>query len=78
MSSETTERTIEETKSGVSVTVKSKRGDGTRDQDTVTVKAHYEDLREAGKSVERLNTMLNYQLSEARRNDPANDREEDQ
>ena len=69
------EQTIEEMKTGVSVTVKSKRGDGTRDQDTVTVKAHYEHLREAGKSVERLNTMLNHQLSEARRNDPANDRD---
>jgi hypothetical protein len=76
MSSEPTDQPIEETKTGVSVTVKSKRGDGTRDQDTVTVKAQYEDLREAGKSVERLNTMLNYQLSEARRNDPGDDRDD--
>jgi hypothetical protein len=76
MSSEPTEQTIEETKTGVSVTVKSKRGDGTRDQDTVTVKAHYEDLREAGDQVEWLNSILTHQLDTARRNDPANDRDD--
>jgi hypothetical protein len=56
MSSETTDQTIEETKTGVSVTVKSKRGDGTRDQDTVTVKAHYEDLSEAGSRTDARST----------------------
>jgi hypothetical protein len=70
MSSGSTE-TIEETTTGVSVTVTSKRG--TRDQDTVTVKAQYEDLAEAGDCVKWLNSVLNYQLDKARRNDPAND-----
>jgi hypothetical protein len=38
----------------------------------------YEDLSEAGDQVEWLNSILTHQLDTARRNDPANDREEDQ
>lgn len=75
MSTDTTE-TIEETTTGVSVTIKSKRGSGTRDQDTVTIKAHYDDLHEAGDQVKWLNSILNHQLDKARRNDPANDRDD--
>jgi hypothetical protein len=78
MNTDTTEttKTIENTDTGVTVTVKSKRGSGTRDQDTVTVKAHYDDLSDAGTHVEHMNSVLNYQLDKARRNDPANDRDD--
>jgi hypothetical protein len=43
----TDETTITETRDGVTVEVEIKRGTGTRDQDKVRIRSHYDDLLEA-------------------------------
>jgi len=41
------ETTVTETRSGVTVNANVKRGSGTRDEDKVSLTAHFEDLKEA-------------------------------
>lgn len=62
--------TITKTQRGVSVSVTSKRGTGTRDQDTVAVEAHYPTIGEAHHNVESLHEILTDQMDNARAYDP--------
>lgn len=66
---------IEETRTGVTVTVKSKRGTGTRDQDTVTVQGQYDDINDARDHIDDLNDLLKQTMLVTRTNDPNGDRE---
>lgn len=66
---------IEETRTGVTVTVKSKRGTGTRDQDTVTVEGQYDDINDARDHIDDLNDLLKQTMLVTRTNDPNGDRE---
>jgi hypothetical protein len=50
----------------VVVTVRSKRGTGTRDQDEVTVQAHFESLGDAEADADRLNDVVQARLADAR------------
>lgn len=52
-----TDEIITERKDGVTVRVETKRGTGTRDQDKVSVTAHFDDLEEAFNSVPGLNAL---------------------
>lgn len=61
--------TIEHTERGVCVSVRSKRGSGTRDQDRVTVTSHYPSEHAALQNVDTLQTILADHLSEARQRD---------
>lgn len=59
----------------IKVTVKSKRGTGTRDQDTVEIEGYFDDIDELDDKQESLNLTLKRQMRKARKNDPNFDRE---
>lgn len=58
---------VEQTKSGVTVTITSKRGNGTRDQDTVKAQAHYEDQHEWMENQEWLSGQVEAQMDMQRK-----------
>jgi hypothetical protein len=71
--------TIEHTERGVRVSVKSKRGSGTRDQDTVKVTANYPSEEEAAQRVGALQTILEENLRATRqRRDPRVEEDNDE
>lgn len=52
---------VEQTETGVTVTLKSKRGTETNDRDSVKVQAHYDDAEEAReKDVALLNVLIGH------------------
>jgi len=62
--------TITERKDGVTVSIELKRGTGTRDQDTIYVKGHYDDLRDAWDKRDRLQNLAEVHARDARAVDP--------
>lgn len=54
---------------GFKVEVKSKRGEGTRDQDTVSAYGYYETIEEAEEESGRLTSIVQQRMQEARRPD---------
>jgi len=61
---------ITERKDGVTMSIEIKRGTGTRDQDTVYVKAHYESVKEAQESWSDLHGLAAAQAEAARQVQP--------
>lgn len=70
------DRVIEETKSGVKVTIKSERGAAPRDEDSVKVESHHDSLDEAAKKSSRRISVLREDMKKARRSDPNKDRDQ--
>jgi hypothetical protein len=66
----TDETQITERKDGVTMSVEVKRGTGTRDQDTVYVKAHYDSVAEAQESWSDLHGLAAAQAEAARKIQP--------
>jgi len=62
---------IERTDVGVSLTVKLKRGTGTRDQDTITAKVKATTLEEAQEDVDKLRAYVRALADEVRAIQPA-------
>jgi len=61
---------ITERKDGVTMSIEIKRGTGTRDQDTVYVKGHYDSVKEAQESWSDLHGLAAAQAEAARRVQP--------
>jgi len=61
---------ITERKDGVTMSIEIKRGTGTRDQDTVYVKAHYDSVSDAQESWSDLHGLAAAQAEAARKVQP--------
>lgn len=67
---------VERTDVGISLTVKLKRGTGTRDQDEVIAKAKGKTLEDAREDMERLRAYIHDLAEDARQIQPADAHEE--
>lgn len=65
---DTTEKIVKRTE-GVRVEVTSKRGTGTRDQDTVEAYAYYDTVNEAMENSDKLTKVVKERMKEARKVD---------
>jgi hypothetical protein len=72
-----TDETITERKDGVTVHIETKRGTGTRDQDKVSVTAHYDSLPEAFADRELLKECAEVMAYELRQIQPEEPEDKD-